>query len=94
MFNNGKFYNRVDFGKNFKSSDFFNIRITKNGWWKLMNDNLNIIVYGAGAIGSSIGGWIFANYPNIYLKARGDHAKAMKEKGLKLYMKDKEKDGI
>jgi len=44
----------------------------------------NIVIYGAGSIGSTIGGWITPSYSNVYLIARGEHAKAMKEHGLTL----------
>ena len=44
----------------------------------------DIIIYGAGSIGSTIGGWITPSYPNVYLIARGEHAKVMKEEGLTL----------
>jgi 2-dehydropantoate 2-reductase len=45
----------------------------------------NIIIYGAGSIGSTIGGWITPSYPKVYLISRGEHAKAMKKMGLTLY---------
>jgi len=44
----------------------------------------DIIIYGAGSIGSTIGGWITPSYQNVYLIARGEHAKVMKEQGLTL----------
>ena len=44
----------------------------------------DIIIYGAGSIGSAIGSWITRSYPNVYLIARGEHAKVMKEEGLTL----------
>jgi 2-dehydropantoate 2-reductase len=44
-----------------------------------------IVIYGAGSIGSTIGGWITPNYRNVYLIGRGEHAKAMKERGLTLF---------
>lgn len=45
----------------------------------------DIVIYGAGSIGSAIGGWITPSFPNIYLIARGQHAKTMRERGLTLY---------
>jgi len=45
----------------------------------------DIVIYGAGSIGSAIGGWITPSYPNVYLIARGEQAKVMKEQGLTLY---------
>lgn len=50
-----------------------------------MNNKLRILVYGAGAIGGSIGGWIAQSYPEITLLARGKHAKTMKSEGLLLH---------
>jgi 2-dehydropantoate 2-reductase len=45
----------------------------------------NIIIYGAGSIGSTIGGWITQRHANVYLVARGEHAEIMKQRGLTLY---------
>ena len=45
----------------------------------------NVIIYGAGSIGSTIGGWITQSYVDAYLVARGEHAKIMKQRGLTLY---------
>jgi 2-dehydropantoate 2-reductase len=45
----------------------------------------DVVIYGAGSIGSTIGGWITPSYPDVYLTARGEHAKAMKERGLTSY---------
>jgi len=44
----------------------------------------DIVIYGAGSIGSTIGGWLTPKDHNIYLTARGEHAKIMKERGLTL----------
>ncbi len=44
----------------------------------------DIVIYGAGSIGSTIGGWLTPKYRNVHLIARGEHAKAMKERGLTL----------
>lgn len=44
----------------------------------------DIVIYGAGSIGSAIGGWITPGYSNVYLVAQGEHAKTMKEQGLTL----------
>lgn len=49
------------------------------------NDNVRIVIYGAGAIGSSLCGLIYPKYSNIYLLARGENAKILKSKGLTLY---------
>ena len=44
----------------------------------------DIVIYGAGSIGSTIGGWLTPKYRNVYLTARGEHAKIMDERGLTL----------
>ncbi len=44
----------------------------------------NIIIYGAGAIGACIGGWLSSKIKNVYLLTRGENAQAMKKNGLKL----------
>ena len=42
------------------------------------------IIYGAGAIGGTIGAKLFQNSQDVILIARGDHLKAIREKGLVL----------
>lgn len=49
----------------------------------------DIVIYGAGSIGSTIGGWLTPKYHNVYLTARGEHAKIMNERGLTLIETDK-----
>jgi 2-dehydropantoate 2-reductase len=44
----------------------------------------DIVIYGAGSIGSTIGGWLAPKYHDVYLTARGEHAKVMNERGLTL----------
>jgi len=44
----------------------------------------DIVIYGAGSIGSAIGGWLTPKHRTIYLMARGEHAKIMKGRGLTL----------
>ena len=44
----------------------------------------DIVIYGAGSIGSTIGGWLTPKYRDVYLIARGEHAKIMDEHGLTL----------
>jgi len=44
----------------------------------------DIVIYGAGSIGSTVGGWLTPKYNDVYLMARGEHAKVMKERGLTL----------
>ena len=48
-------------------------------------EELEIVIYGAGAIGTSICGLITPHYDKIYLLARGDNARIMNSKGLVLY---------
>ena len=45
----------------------------------------DIVVYGAGAIGASICGWLTPSYKNVYLLARGQNAQAIKSGGLIMY---------
>jgi len=44
-----------------------------------------LLIFGAGAIGGSLGGWLSLEHDETYLYARGEHARAMREKGLILY---------
>jgi 2-dehydropantoate 2-reductase len=46
------------------------------------NDELTIVIYGIGGIGATLGGWLSQNNDNVYLLARGDNAKALKNNGL------------
>ena len=48
-------------------------------------NNPIIVIYGAGAVGASICGWLTPHYNKIYLLARGENAKVIKAKGLTLY---------
>ncbi len=50
-----------------------------------VSGNLRIVIYGAGAIGTSLYGLIYPHYSNIYLLARGENAKILKSNGLILY---------
>ena len=52
-----------------------------------VKEQLEIVIYGAGAIGATICGFLIPHYDQIYLLARGDNAKAMKSRGLILYQK-------
>ena len=46
-----------------------------------------VVVVGAGAVGSSIAGWIAPNYGNLSLLARGEALEVIKSRGLKSYLK-------
>ncbi|HMF34247.1 MAG TPA: 2-dehydropantoate 2-reductase [Candidatus Lokiarchaeia archaeon] len=52
-----------------------------------MNDTLRMVVVGAGAIGSTVAGWITPHYDNLFLLARGESGEAIKNRGLKSYLK-------
>ncbi|MFX1277056.1 MAG: ketopantoate reductase family protein [Promethearchaeota archaeon] len=51
------------------------------------NDKFKIVIYGIGAIGASLGGWLSPHYDEIYLLARGENAKIMKSRGLIIYQR-------
>ncbi|NHI94573.1 MAG: 2-dehydropantoate 2-reductase [Candidatus Lokiarchaeota archaeon] len=51
----------------------------------MINNNSEIIIYGAGAVGTSIAGWLYPYNNDISLTARGKHAKQMKENGLTIF---------
>jgi len=51
----------------------------------MLNEKPNIIIYGTGAIGATLGGWLTKDYENVYLLARGNNLKALKSNGLILY---------
>jgi len=56
-----------------------------------MNGNFTIVIYGSGAIGATLGGWLSQDYHHIYLLARGENADAIKSNGLILYENNPEK---
>lgn len=45
------------------------------------------MIVGAGAIGSSVAGWVAPHYDRLWLLARGETAAAIKTQGLKFYLK-------
>ncbi len=47
----------------------------------------DIVIYGAGSVGSSVGGWLAPHCPNLSLLSRGDHAAAMRQRGLTVFLK-------
>ncbi|NIQ05707.1 MAG: ketopantoate reductase family protein, partial [Candidatus Korarchaeota archaeon] len=53
-----------------------------------------MVIYGAGSIGSTIGGWMTPNYPSVHLIARREHADVMKEEGLTLSGPDEGSENI
>lgn len=52
-----------------------------------MENNPIIVVVGAGAIGSSLAGWISPHHENFYLLARGESAQVIKDHGLESHVK-------
>jgi 2-dehydropantoate 2-reductase len=52
-----------------------------------MREEPRVVVVGAGAIGSSIAGWIAPKYGNLSLLARGETLEVIKNWGLKSYLK-------
>jgi 2-dehydropantoate 2-reductase len=55
-----------------------------------LDEKLSLVVVGAGAIGSSVTGWIAPKYDRIFLLARGESAEVIKNQGLKFYLKGEE----
>ena len=45
---------------------------------------MRYIIYGAGAVGGTIGGKLFQSGHDVVLIARGDHLHAIRERGLRL----------
>lgn len=52
-----------------------------------MSEKPEVVVVGAGAIGSSIAGWIAPKYENLSLLGRGETLEVIKSHGLKSYVK-------
>ena len=46
------------------------------------NDEINIVIYGIGGIGATLGGWLSQKNDNVYLLARGENASVLKSNGL------------
>ena len=53
-----------------------------------MKQDPKIVIFGAGVIGGSVGGWIAPHYENIWFLDQGEIAKALREKGITTYLKD------
>jgi len=51
---------------------------------------MNVVIFGTGAIGGCLGGWLSEVYDNVYLLDQGEVAKNLKEKGLTLYKQGEE----
>ena len=50
--------------------------------------DMKIVVFGAGAVGATVGGWIANHHKNLYFLDRGPVAEALKENGITLYHGD------
>lgn len=50
--------------------------------------DMKIVVFGAGAVGSTIGGWIANHHKKLYFFDRGPVAEALKKDGITLYHGD------
>lgn len=46
---------------------------------------MRLLVFGTGAIGGTVGGWIAAHYSDIFFIDQGETLKALREKGITLY---------
>lgn len=44
-----------------------------------------IVIFGTGAIGASVGGWVAPHHQSLYLLSRGQTAEVLKSKGVTLY---------
>ncbi|MFW9880438.1 MAG: ketopantoate reductase family protein [Candidatus Thorarchaeota archaeon] len=47
-----------------------------------VNGDLTVVIYGIGGIGATLGGWLTQGSDNVYLLARGENARALKNNGL------------
>ncbi|MGA2386178.1 MAG: 2-dehydropantoate 2-reductase [Candidatus Bathyarchaeia archaeon] len=56
----------------------------------LPSGKLSFVVVGAGAIGLSVTGWVAPKHDGLFLLARGESAKVIRNKGLKFYVKGQE----
>ena len=56
----------------------------------MMKQDMKIVMFGAGAIGQTVGGWIAPFHENIWFLDRGEVASTLKEKGITLFMQGKE----
>lgn len=50
-----------------------------------MKENPNIVVFGAGAVGSTLGGWLSSVHPNVWLIDLPPVVEALQRRGLTLY---------
>ncbi len=50
-----------------------------------MSSEKNIIIFGAGAVGASVGGWLAPHYPALSLLDRPEIAQSIQQNGITLY---------
>lgn len=48
-------------------------------------ENINIIFFGAGPVGATVGGWVAAAYEHVYFLDQGAVADALRQRGITLY---------
>ena len=53
-----------------------------------------LVIVGAGAIGSSVVGWVAPHYERLWLLARGESAVTIRNQGLKFYLKGEEAKAV
>ena len=51
-----------------------------------MKKDLNMIMFGVGAVGASVGGWIATNYQNVYFYDKHEVTEILKRKGITHYL--------
>jgi 2-dehydropantoate 2-reductase len=51
-----------------------------------MKDDPNVVVFGAGAVGATVGGWLADRYPNVWLVDLPPLVEKLKASGLVLYL--------
>jgi 2-dehydropantoate 2-reductase len=54
-----------------------------------MKDNPRIMIFGAGAIGSTIGAWVASGYDNVFLYDKPEILEVLKSRGLTAYVEGK-----
>jgi 2-dehydropantoate 2-reductase len=57
-----------------------------------MKQDMKIVMFGAGAIGQTVGGWVAGSQADIRFLDRGEVAATMKKKGIALFEQGKEKE--
>jgi 2-dehydropantoate 2-reductase len=66
------------------------LKINYKGTFMPLHDKPSFVVVGAGAIGSSVAGWVAPKYDRLFLLARGESAEVIKNQGLEFYLKGEE----